>query len=140
MIFPFRYLLAILDVKDKAVRFRGCQLLSGILNNLGPEAELECVNPLIFLSHVSFLNSFFLISDRIWDSLLHSLLKRCTDKVVCIRVWAVTALSRLQGKRVVQLKFERKINQNDKILFVSLIVFSQIRVQKKILCLTCTKT
>ncbi len=35
------YLLEYTTVKDKAVRFRSTQIIAGIVNNLGPETELE---------------------------------------------------------------------------------------------------
>jgi condensin complex subunit 3 len=36
-----RYLLEVTDVKDKAVRFRSCQFIAGIMNSLGEDAEIE---------------------------------------------------------------------------------------------------
>ncbi len=38
-----KYLLDVADVKDKAVRFRVCQLISLIMTNLNEDAEIECV-------------------------------------------------------------------------------------------------
>jgi condensin complex subunit 3 len=41
--FFLRYLLGVYDAKDKAVRFRVCQLIGGVLNTLNEDAEIECV-------------------------------------------------------------------------------------------------
>lgn len=35
------FLLNLATAKDKAVRFRVCQLVAGVLNSLGPEAEVS---------------------------------------------------------------------------------------------------
>jgi hypothetical protein len=40
-LFLISYLLEYSNVKEKAVRFRSCQLTSGIINSLNEEAEIE---------------------------------------------------------------------------------------------------
>lgn len=35
------FLLNLATAKDKAVRFRVCQIVAGVLNSLGPEAEVS---------------------------------------------------------------------------------------------------
>ena len=63
------------NAKDKAVRLRVCQLVSGLLNGLGEDAE---------------------ISDELWALLEEALLFRLKDKVPAVRCAAVAALKRLQ--------------------------------------------
>jgi condensin complex subunit 3 len=61
--------------KDKAVRYRVCQLVQCIMNSLSDDAE---------------------ISDVLWDTLQESMLERLRDKVPLVRAHAVAALERLQ--------------------------------------------
>ncbi len=49
-----KYLLDVADVKDKAVRFRVCQLISLIMNNLNEDAEIECLPPSFKPSPIMF--------------------------------------------------------------------------------------
>lgn len=61
------------DAKDKAVRFRACQLIHKILSNMDDEA---CID------------------DDMADCILQHMLKRLVDKMPPVRVQAVYALSR----------------------------------------------
>jgi condensin complex subunit 3 len=68
-------LLGMSKAKEKAIRFRVCQLVSGLMAGLVEDAE---------------------IGDDMWDDLQKRMLDRVTDKVVATRVHAVAALKRLQ--------------------------------------------
>ena len=61
--------------RDKAVRFRACQLTAKLLNSLGEDAE---------------------VSEELYEKVLHAMLERLNDKVPVVRVHAVAAVSRLQ--------------------------------------------
>ncbi|XP_031571204.1 condensin complex subunit 3-like [Actinia tenebrosa] len=76
--FMFKFLLDCHDAKDKGVRFRSCQLINKLLNNMDDDASID---------------------DDIADGILTSMLKRLKDKIPAIRIQAVYALSRLQDPR-----------------------------------------
>jgi len=61
--------------RDKAVRFRACQLTAKLLNSLGEDAE---------------------VSEELYEEILQAMLERLNDKVPVVRVHAVAAVSRLQ--------------------------------------------
>ena len=69
------HLLTVCGAKDKAVRFRACQLISRIFNGLDEEAEVD---------------------GDVCDGVLSRMLTRVTDKVPVVRVQAINALARLQ--------------------------------------------
>jgi len=73
--FIFTFLLDSHDAQDKAVRFRVCQLINKLLNNLGDDAAIDDE-----------------LAERIFDSML----TRLHDKFPAVRVQAVAAISRLQ--------------------------------------------
>ena len=61
--------------RDKAVRFRACQLTAKLLNSLGEDAE---------------------VSEELYEEILQAMLVRLNDKVPVVRVHAVAAVARLQ--------------------------------------------
>ena len=63
------------DAKDKAVRFRVCQLINKLLNNMGDDAVID---------------------DDLAERIFESMLIRLHDKFPAVRVQAVAAISRLQ--------------------------------------------
>ena len=63
------------NAKDRAVRFRVCQLVTKLLGNLGDEATIE---------------------DALYERVFHCMLERLRDKAAMVRVHAVLALVRLQ--------------------------------------------
>ena len=69
------FLLNLATAKDRAIRFRVCQLVAGVLNALGVEAE---------------------ISDELYERMEEVMLDRLRDKVPVVRAQAARALSRLQ--------------------------------------------
>ena len=69
------FLLNLATAKDKAVRFRVCQVVAGVLNSLGADAE---------------------ISDDLYERMEAVMLERLRDKVSGVRAQAARALSRLQ--------------------------------------------
>lgn len=71
----FGVLLDSHDAKDKAVRFRVCQLVNKILNNLDDDAVID---------------------DKLADRIFETMLTRLHDKIPAVRVQAVAAVSRLQ--------------------------------------------
>eukprot|EP00166_Cyanidium_caldarium_P005623 ctg_698.g343 len=70
------YVLSFSNAKDKAVRFRTCQLIALVLNALGEDAE---------------------ISEALWSALSEALIERTRDRVPAVRAQAVAALCRLQN-------------------------------------------
>lgn len=60
---------------DKAVRFRVCQLVNKLLNNLGEEAQID---------------------DDLYDRIYECMLERMRDKKPIVRVHAILAINRLQ--------------------------------------------
>jgi condensin complex subunit 3 len=70
-----RFLLNVTAAKDRAIRFRACQMVAGILNALGPDAE---------------------ISDDLYDQMEETMLERLRDNTPAVRAQAARALSRLQ--------------------------------------------
>ena len=70
-----RFLLNVTAAKDRAVRFRACQMVAGILNALGQDAE---------------------ISDDLYDQMEETMLERLRDNTPAVRAQAARALSRLQ--------------------------------------------
>lgn len=60
---------------DKAVRFRVCQLINKVLNNLGEEAQID---------------------DELYDRIYVCMLERLRDKKPVVRVHAILAINRLQ--------------------------------------------
>jgi condensin complex subunit 3 len=75
-VFLLEYLVQRANAKDKAVRFRVCQITAGLLKGLGDDAE---------------------ISDEVWDDIVEKMVDRADDKVAAVRVQAVHALNRLQN-------------------------------------------
>jgi condensin complex subunit 3 len=69
------FLLNVTTAKDRAIRFRACQVVAGILNALGPDAE---------------------ISDDLYDQMEETMLERLRDNTPVVRAQAARALSRLQ--------------------------------------------
>ncbi|XP_046850620.1 condensin complex subunit 3-like isoform X2 [Xenia sp. Carnegie-2017] len=69
------FLLEVHDSRDKAVRYRTCQLISKIFNYLDDEAS---------------------INQEIADGVLTSMMNRLLDKIPTVRSQAILALSRLQ--------------------------------------------
>ncbi|XP_068227080.1 condensin complex subunit 3 [Palaemon carinicauda] len=72
------FLLNIHEANSQAVRFRVCQLINKILNNMGEEAVID---------------------DELFSSIYDTMLQRLQDKVASVRVQAVLALARLQDPR-----------------------------------------
>ncbi|GBG84929.1 hypothetical protein CBR_g39392 [Chara braunii] len=68
------FLLAFVEAREKAARFRAAQLIAEILNHMPEEAEL---------------------ADDLWEDLLNVLRKRVHDRFALVRVYAVKALARL---------------------------------------------
>ncbi|KAJ7392425.1 hypothetical protein OS493_012088 [Desmophyllum pertusum] len=73
--FIFSFLLDSHDAKDKAVRFRACQLINKLLNNMDDDAVID---------------------DDLAERIFESMLTRLHDKFPAVRVQAVAAISRLQ--------------------------------------------
>jgi len=73
--FIFTFLLDSHEAKDKAVRFRVCQLINKLLNNMDDDAVID---------------------DDLADRIFESILTRLHDKFPAVRVQAVAAISRLQ--------------------------------------------
>ncbi|KAK7111031.1 condensin complex subunit 3-like [Littorina saxatilis] len=71
----FDFLLQHHNAKDRAVRFRACQLVTKLLGNLGEEATID---------------------DALYERVFHCMLERLRDKAAVVRVHAVLALVRLQ--------------------------------------------
>ena len=69
------FLLNLAGARDKAVRFRTCQIVAGVLNALGADAE---------------------ISDDLYERMEEVMLERLRDKCAAVRAQAARALSRLQ--------------------------------------------
>ena len=69
------FLLNLAGARDKAIRFRTCQIVAGVLNALGPDAE---------------------ISDDLYERMEDVMLERLRDKCAAVRAQAARALSRLQ--------------------------------------------
>jgi condensin complex subunit 3 len=74
-VFLLDYLVNKAGAKNKAVRFRVCQLVANLMKNLDDEAE---------------------ISDQLWEDIVDKMLTRANDKIAAVRVQAVHALNRLQ--------------------------------------------
>eukprot|EP00951_Prasinocladus_malaysianus_P045395 scaffold603667_cov52-Prasinocladus_malaysianus.AAC.1 len=68
------FLLGLVNALDKTIRFRVCQLLAGIFNDLPADAE---------------------VSGELADNLQEAMLERMKDKMPQIRAQAVRALCRL---------------------------------------------
>ncbi|XP_078359066.1 condensin complex subunit 3-like [Oculina patagonica] len=73
--FIFTFLLDSHEAQDKAVRFRVCQLINKLLNNLDDDAVID---------------------DDLAERIFESMLTRLHDKIPAVRVQAVAAISRLQ--------------------------------------------
>lgn len=69
------FLLEVHDSREKAVRYRACQLISKIFQNMEEETS---------------------INEELADKILTSMLTRLCDKIPMIRSQAICALSRLQ--------------------------------------------
>ena len=69
------FLLNLHTAKDKAIRFRACQIVAGVLNGLGADAE---------------------VSDDLYERMTDVMLERIRDKMPAVRAQAARALSRLQ--------------------------------------------
>ena len=63
------------QAKDRAIRFRACQIIAGVLNALGADAE---------------------ISDDLYERMERAMLERLRDNTPIVRAQAARALSRLQ--------------------------------------------
>ena len=63
------------SAKDRAVRFRCCQLVNKLLTNLGEEAQID---------------------DELYDRLYECMLERLKDKCPVVRYHAALAMARLQ--------------------------------------------
>ncbi len=63
------------NANDRAVRFRCCQMVNKLLNNMGEEAQID---------------------DDLYDKIYECMLQRLRDKFPIVRVQAVFALGRLQ--------------------------------------------
>jgi condensin complex subunit 3 len=68
-------LMPLTSARDKAVRFRACQLTARLLNSLGEDAE---------------------VSEELYEEILKSMLERLNDKVPVVRMNAIAAVARLQ--------------------------------------------
>lgn len=66
------------EANNQAVRFRVCQLINKILNQMGEEAVID---------------------DDLYNNIYDTMLHRLQDKVPIVRVQAVLALARLQDPR-----------------------------------------
>ncbi|XP_063963903.1 condensin complex subunit 3-like [Lytechinus pictus] len=73
--FLFDFLLKSHNGRDRAVRFRACQMINKLLSNLGEEAQID---------------------DDLYDRIYRCMLARVQDKFPAVRVQAVMALARLQ--------------------------------------------
>ena len=62
--------------RDRAVRFRACQLVNKLLNNMGEDADID---------------------DDLYNGIYDSMLIRLRDTIPVVRVQAVMALARLQN-------------------------------------------
>ncbi|XP_013389850.1 condensin complex subunit 3-like [Lingula anatina] len=71
----FDFLLQSHNARDRAVRFRCCQMINKLLNNLGEDAQID---------------------DDLYDKIYNSMLQRLKDKFPIVRVQAVMAVARLQ--------------------------------------------
>ncbi len=69
------FLLNLHTAKDKGIRFRACQIIAGVLNGLGADAE---------------------VSDELYERMTDVMLERIRDKMPPVRAQAARALSRLQ--------------------------------------------
>ncbi len=69
------FLLDVHDARDKAIRYRACQLINKIFQNLDEEAT---------------------INEQLADKILTAMMTRLCDKMPIIRSQAICALSRLQ--------------------------------------------
>ncbi|CAC5372304.1 YCG1 [Mytilus coruscus] len=74
----FEFLLKSHNVNSRAVRFRCCQLINKILNNLGDDAQID---------------------DDLYDKIYQCMLERLRDKEPVVRFHAVMALARLQDPK-----------------------------------------
>ncbi|XP_060066514.1 condensin complex subunit 3-like [Ylistrum balloti] len=72
------FLLQVHSAKDKAIRFRCCQMINKLLSNLGEQAQID---------------------DDLYDKIYGSMLERLRDKMPVVRFHAVMALARLQDPR-----------------------------------------
>lgn len=63
------------SARDRAVRFRCCQLINKLLTNLGQDAQID---------------------DELYDKLYECMLERLKDKCPMVRYHAVLAMARLQ--------------------------------------------
>ena len=73
--FILTFLLDVHDAQEKAVRFRVCQLINKILNNMGDDAVID---------------------DDLAEKIFKSMLMRLHDKFPAVRTQAAAAISRLQ--------------------------------------------
>lgn len=74
----FQFLLNNHEANSQDVRFRVCQMINKLLNNMGEEAVID---------------------DDLYSSIYDTMLHRLQDKVPAVRVQAVLALARLQDPR-----------------------------------------
>lgn len=73
--FLFDFLLKSHNGRDRAVRYRACQMINKLLESLGTEAQID---------------------DDLYDRIYRCMLSRVQDKFPIVRVQAVMALARLQ--------------------------------------------
>ncbi|XP_064631068.1 condensin complex subunit 3-like isoform X2 [Lineus longissimus] len=71
----FDFLLEVHNARDRAVRFRCCQLINKLLHSMGENAQID---------------------DDLYDRIFHAMLYRLKDKFPIVRIQAVLALARLQ--------------------------------------------
>ncbi|XP_071948625.1 condensin complex subunit 3-like [Antedon mediterranea] len=74
-IYLFKFLLKHHNVRDRAVRFRVCQLINKLLVAMKEDAQID---------------------EDLFDNIYHCMLQRLKDKFPAVRIQAVTALARLQ--------------------------------------------
>ncbi|XP_022086528.1 condensin complex subunit 3-like isoform X2 [Acanthaster planci] len=75
MVFLFAFLLQHHNARDRAVRFRVCQMINKLLVSLGDEAQID---------------------EDLYEQIYDSMLIRLHDKFPAVRTQAVTAVARLQ--------------------------------------------
>ncbi|EDV20086.1 uncharacterized protein TRIADDRAFT_32599, partial [Trichoplax adhaerens] len=75
MIFLLQFLLSINQAQDRGIRYRSCQLVCKLLNNLSEDAQID---------------------DDLYNLIYEAMLERLYDKVPAVRIQAVRAVARLQ--------------------------------------------
>ncbi|XP_072041085.1 condensin complex subunit 3-like [Amphiura filiformis] len=75
LLFVFNFMLKVHGARDRAVRFRSCQMINKLLNSMGQEADID---------------------DDLYTRIYDGMLIRLRDVEALVRVQAVLALARLQ--------------------------------------------